>query len=94
MVWPLPMVLANRSPFILSTALSAQIHPLPFRYSHLEGRDGLLVLQSVFRTASPTLTRISKGHCKTSVDIPHSFSIKVHLNSLSPDAFVLVKHPS
>lgn len=81
-VWPLPIILTNRSPFILSAALSALIHLLPFWYSHLEGRDDLLVRQSVFTTASPSLTRISKGHCKTNTDIPHSFSIKLRLNSL------------
>lgn len=50
------------------------------RYSHLEAKSGLLVLQNVLTTAFQSLTRISKRPLQN-VDIPHSFSAKVHLNS-------------
>lgn len=66
--WPLSVTLTNRTQIKQPSALSAL-------YVHLEGRDGLLVLQSVFTTASPSLTETSKGHDKTNIDFLHSFSI-------------------
>lgn len=79
-VWPLLIMLTNWSPFFLSTSLSAQTHPLLLWFLHWEGQECVFVLPNVYTTASSSLTRIPKSHCKTNIDISHSFCISVHLS--------------